>query len=56
MRLDLPRARARRRALMLYMSYIGVFDCLRFGLADLTDAELRAHAHEVLSTLVPSDR
>jgi AcrR family transcriptional regulator len=51
--LGFPRSRARRRALMLYLSYIGLFDRLRLGLADLSDAELRAHAHEVLSTLVP---
>ena len=53
--LGLPRARAQRRALMLYLSYIGLFDCLRLGLADLSEAELAAHAHEVLSTLVPED-
>jgi AcrR family transcriptional regulator len=52
--LGLTKPRARRRALMLYLSYIGVFDSLRLGLADLTDAELAAHAGEVLSTLVPA--
>jgi AcrR family transcriptional regulator len=51
--LGLPKTRARRRALMLYLSYIGVFDCLRLGLADLSDAELAAHASEVLTTVVP---
>ncbi|MFN2593997.1 MAG: TetR/AcrR family transcriptional regulator [Actinomycetota bacterium] len=51
--LGLSRPRARRRALMLYLSYIGLFDCLRLGVLDVADAELRAHAHEVLSTLVP---
>jgi AcrR family transcriptional regulator len=51
--LGLPKPRARRRALMLYLSYVGLFDCLRLGVAVLSDAELRAHAHEVLSTLVP---
>jgi AcrR family transcriptional regulator len=55
-KLGLSRARARRRALMLYLSYVGLFDCLRLGLADLSDAELEAHAREVLSTLVPSDQ
>ena len=54
--LGLREPRARRRALMLYLSYIGLFDCLRLGLADLTDAELADHAHEVLHTLVPRDR
>jgi len=54
--LGFPKARARRRALMLYQSYLGVFDRLRLGLANPSDADLRAHAHEVLSTLVPTDR
>jgi len=52
--LGFPRPEARRRALMLYLSYIGLFQYLRLGLADLGDAELRAHAHEVLTTLVSS--
>jgi AcrR family transcriptional regulator len=55
-KLGLSKARARRRALMLYLSYVGLFDCLRLGLADLSDAELEAHAREVLSTLVPGDQ
>jgi AcrR family transcriptional regulator len=50
--LGFPSARARRRAVMLYLSYISLFDGLRLGLVQLSDAELRAHAHEVLSTLV----
>ena len=54
--LGVGKPRARRLALMLYFSYIGLFDCLRLGLADLTDAELADHAHEVLHTLVPRDR
>ena len=41
---------------MLYLSYIGVFDCLRLGLTDLTDAELAAQAREVLATLIPGTR
>jgi AcrR family transcriptional regulator len=51
--LGMPKAQARRRATMLYLSYIGVFDCLRLGLNDLSDAELAAHAREVLATLIP---
>jgi AcrR family transcriptional regulator len=51
--LGLPKPRARRRALMLYLSYVGLFDCVRLGLANLTTAELAEHAREVLSTLVP---
>jgi AcrR family transcriptional regulator len=54
--LGFSRPAARRRAKMLYLSYIGLFDLLRLGLADMGDAELRAHAHEVLSTLVPDSR
>ena len=50
--LGLPKPQARRRALMLYLSYIGLFEYLRLGFADLGEAELRAHAHEVLSRLV----
>jgi AcrR family transcriptional regulator len=52
--LGFPRAQASRRALMLYLSYIALFDCIRLGLIDLSEPELRAHAHEVLSTLVPA--
>ena len=51
--LGLAGPRARRRALMLYLSYIGLFDCVRLGMADLSDTELREHAREVLATLVP---
>jgi AcrR family transcriptional regulator len=46
------RPRAVVRARMLYLSYIGLFDCLRLDLADLSDADLDAHAREVISTLV----
>jgi AcrR family transcriptional regulator len=53
-RLGFAPPRARRRAVMLYQSYIGLFDRVRLGLADLSDAEVRAYAHEVLSTLVPA--
>jgi AcrR family transcriptional regulator len=54
--LGMPKAQARRRATMLYLSYIGVFDCLRLGLTDLNDTELTAHAREVLTTLIPDPR
>jgi AcrR family transcriptional regulator len=50
--LGFPRPSARRRAAMLYLSYIGLFDSLRLGLLELTDDELVAHAREVLATLV----
>jgi len=54
-RLGFSAPRARRRAVMLYQSYIGVFDRIRLGLAELSDAEVRAYAQEVLTTLVPHD-
>src|SRR5919197_2043776 len=52
--LGFSRPRARRRAVMLYLSYIGLFDSLRLGLVDLSDDEVLGHAREVLSTLVPA--
>jgi AcrR family transcriptional regulator len=52
--LGLPQARARRRALLLYSSYVGLYECLRVGVEHLDDAELRAYAAELLTTLVPS--
>jgi AcrR family transcriptional regulator len=53
--LGLPRAQARRRALLLYSSYLGLFDYLRVGLdAGLSEAELRAFTEELLSALVPA--
>ena len=52
--LGMTKTRARRRATMLYLSYVGVFDFLRLGIAQLTDAELAAHANEVLSSLIPA--
>jgi hypothetical protein len=51
--LGLPKARARRRALILYASYLGLFDCLR--VEDLDDTELRDCARELLATIVPDD-
>jgi hypothetical protein len=50
--LGYPKPRARRRASMLYLSYIGVFDMLRLGVISYSDAELHAHGREVLDTLV----
>ncbi|HEX6539663.1 MAG TPA: helix-turn-helix domain-containing protein [Candidatus Dormibacteraeota bacterium] len=51
--LGLGRARARRRALMVYLAYLGVFDALRLSLVRLTDAELIAYGREVLDILIP---
>jgi AcrR family transcriptional regulator len=46
---------ARRRVLLLYSSYLGLFDYLRAGLGEsIDDAELRAYARELLDTLVPA--
>jgi AcrR family transcriptional regulator len=52
--LGLPSARARRRVLLLYSSYIGLFDYIRAGLGDLAEAELRAYTEELLAALVPA--
>ena len=49
----LSKARARRRALLYYTAYLGLFEYLRVGLEELTDAELHAYALELVSTLVP---
>ena len=46
---------ARRRALLLYSSYLGLFDFVRVGVEDLDDAEFRAYAEELLATVVPAD-
>jgi len=51
-RMGLSKPQARRRASLLYLSYIGLFEYLRVGLADMTAADLRDHAHEVLGRLV----
>lgn len=52
--LGLAESQARRRALLLYSAYLGLFDYLRAGLdTGLSDEELRAHAGELLTTLVP---
>jgi AcrR family transcriptional regulator len=53
-RLGMPPARARRRAVMLYQACIGFFDRIRLGLTDPSDAEVRAYAQEVLDTLIPA--
>jgi AcrR family transcriptional regulator len=53
--LGLAPAQARRRALLLYTSYLGLFDCVRVGLqGELGDAELRAYTEELLAALVPA--
>lgn len=52
--LGLPRARARRRALLTSAAYIGLFGYIRGGDVPVTDAELRAYADEMLAALVPA--
>ncbi len=54
--LGLPKARAHRRAVLLYTSYLGLFDYLRVGIAaGMDEAELRAYGRELLTTLVPAE-
>jgi AcrR family transcriptional regulator len=46
---------ARRRALLFYSSYLGLFDYLRVGLGRrFAGAELQAYTEEVLAALVPA--
>lgn len=53
--LGLDAAHARRRVLLLYSSYLGLFDYLRVGIGpDLDDGELRAYTQELLAVLVPT--
>jgi hypothetical protein len=53
--LGFPRNQARRRVLLLYTSYLGLFDYIRVGLgADLSRVELRAYTEELLTALVPA--
>lgn len=51
--LGFPPDQARRRALLLYSSYLGVFELVRVGVETLDDPEFRAFAHELLGALVP---
>jgi AcrR family transcriptional regulator len=52
--LGLPEPRARRRAMLLYSAYLGLFDQTRVGLdGGLTDADLGAFAEELLAMVVP---
>ncbi len=52
--LGMSKARARRRALLLYTAYIGMYEYLRVHLDDFSEAELRAYAGELLDSLVPT--
>ena len=55
MQLGMTRAQARRRALLLYTAYLGLFEQLRTGVGGTdTDAELRAYVTEALDALIPS--
>lgn len=54
--LGMSRARARRRALLAYTAYLGLFEYLRAGSdGEFEEAELRAHTLETLDTLVPTE-
>lgn len=52
--IGMTKAQARRRALLLYTSYLGAYEYLRVGLDDLSDAELGSYTLELLNTLVPA--
>ena len=53
--LGLPRGQARHRVLLLYSSYLGLFDYLRVGLGPgLSDAEFRAYTEDLLDALIPT--
>jgi AcrR family transcriptional regulator len=53
--MGLPPDQAGRRVLLLYSSYLGLFDYLRAGLdKGIDDSELRAYTHELLDALVPA--
>ena len=55
MEIGLAPGQARRRVLLLYSSYLGLFDYLRVGLGDsVDDEELRAYTRDLLDTLVPA--
>ena len=48
-----PKAAARRRGLLLYSSYLGLFHYLRaMGPAGLSDAELRAYTDDLVDAFV----
>jgi AcrR family transcriptional regulator len=51
--MGLSKPRARRRALLYYAAYLGLFEILRVQVEELDGPELRAYAHELVSTLVP---
>jgi len=53
--MGLTKARARRRALLWYTAYLGLFEYLRVRLDELTDAELRAYSLELVNTLVTDE-
>jgi len=53
--LGFPADQARRRALLLYASYVGVYEIVRVGVGDLDNGEFRAFAQELLATVVPAN-
>lgn len=55
--LGISRGRARRRALLLYTAYIGLFEYLRAGVdGGVADGELQAYVMEALDALVPAQQ
>lgn len=55
--LGISRGRARRRALLLYTAYIGLFEYLRAGVdGGVADGELQAYVMEALDALVPDQQ
>ncbi|HEY8166404.1 MAG TPA: helix-turn-helix domain-containing protein [Gemmatimonadaceae bacterium] len=51
--LGMSKAEAQRRALLLYLSYLGLFNYVNALDVELSDAKLEAYAEEVVRTLVP---
>jgi AcrR family transcriptional regulator len=50
----LPAPKARRRILLMYSSYLGLFDYLRVGLGEQLDQdEFRMYTEELLAALIP---
>jgi AcrR family transcriptional regulator len=50
--LGMPRSEAQRRALLLYLSYLGLFNYLKTLDVALSDGKLESYAQEVVKTLV----
>ena len=51
--LGMPRAQAIRRAMLLYLSYLGLFNYMKALDAGLSDGRLDAYAQELVLALIP---